>query len=100
MPLLKFTEECRTAAAGRLDPMVVAPSGKRVRRMRVQVFENTFIERWFAQAHPITPGVWFGWLVVYGLYAGWLAHGPLAIPLFLSGMLITTLGCGGAISIR
>ena len=91
MPFLKFTEECHAAAAGKVEPMVVLENGKRARRMRVQVFENKFIERWFAQAHPITPGIWFGGLVVYGLYAGWLDHGLLAIPLFLSGVLITTL---------
>jgi sterol desaturase/sphingolipid hydroxylase (fatty acid hydroxylase superfamily) len=91
MALLEFTQDCIDAADGKLPLMTTGPDGKRMRRQRVQVFKNEFIEKWFAQAHPITPGIWFGWLVVYGLYQGLQSFGWLALPLFLGGVLLTTL---------
>ncbi len=91
MALLELTQECRDAADGKLPPPEVGPDGKRRPRKRVQVFKNEFIEKWFAQAHPITPGVWFGWIVVYGLYAGVSELGWIAAPAFALGVLITTL---------
>lgn len=87
MALLKYTQECLDAAEGKLPPK--DERGKAP--IRVQVFENQFIEKWFAQAHPITPGIWFGWMVAYGLYVGLTAlpiwQGLLA---FAGGVLITT----------
>jgi sterol desaturase/sphingolipid hydroxylase (fatty acid hydroxylase superfamily) len=90
MALMDLTQECHEAAEGKLPLVVVGPDGRRTRRMRVQVFKNNFLES-FAQAHPITPGVWFGPFVVYGLYAGFLDFSFLVLPLFLAGVLITTL---------
>src|ERR1051325_4433465 len=90
--LLDLTQECLDAAEGKLPPPEAGPDGKRGKpRMRVQVFKNQFLEKWFAQAHPITPGIWFGWIVVYGLYFGATTFGWLTIPLFCGGVLITTL---------
>jgi sterol desaturase/sphingolipid hydroxylase (fatty acid hydroxylase superfamily) len=91
LAFLELTQECLDAAEGKLPPPETADGKRGKPRMRVQVFKNTFIEKWFAQAHPITPGVWFGWIVVYGLWAGAVEHGWLTIPLFLGGFLITTL---------
>jgi sterol desaturase/sphingolipid hydroxylase (fatty acid hydroxylase superfamily) len=87
MGLLDYTQECLDAAEG------VLPKDERGKRpIRVQVFENKFLERWFAQAHPITPGVWFGWIVVYGLYLGFTTLSLWQVPLaFVGGVLITTL---------
>ena len=85
--LLDYTQECYDAAEG------VMPKDERGKRpIRVQVFKNRFIEKWFAQAHPITPGIWFGWIPIYGLYVGFTTlpwwHAILA---FVLGTLITTL---------
>jgi sterol desaturase/sphingolipid hydroxylase (fatty acid hydroxylase superfamily) len=92
MHLLDLTEECLAAAEGNLAPLPVGPDGKKPRaRTRIQVFKNTFIERWFAQAHPITPGVWFGWLVAWGVWSGAQAFGLGVLPLFVAGFMVTTL---------
>lgn len=86
MGLLSFTEECLNAAEGEMPR---TEDGKKPNRM--QVYKNQFIEKWFAQAHPITPGIWFGPFVAYGLYAGFTTLGWWRTPLaFLFGVLITT----------
>lgn len=87
MGLLDYTQECLDAAEGDL------PKDERGKRpIRLQVFKNQFIEKWFAQAHPITPGIWFGWIVVYGLFVGFTTmpwwEAALA---FTGGMLLITL---------
>ena len=87
MGLLDFTDEVHELADGKIK----LPKGKN-RPIRIQVYKNTFLEKWFAQAHPITPGIWFGWIVAYGLYVAlteltWW-HGLLA---FAAGITITTL---------
>lgn len=92
MGLLDLTQECLDAAEGKLPEPVPSADGKKGKPpIRIQVFQNRFLERWFAQAHPITPGIWFGWIVVYGIYAGIVSHGWLTVPLFVLGFLITTL---------
>jgi sterol desaturase/sphingolipid hydroxylase (fatty acid hydroxylase superfamily) len=89
--LLDFTQECIDAADGKIHipPREDGRPGRRPKR--IQVFKNRFIEDWFAQAHPITPGIWFGWAVAYGLYAAF-AQVPwyLGVPAFFGGVLITT----------
>ena len=65
MGFLDYTQECHDAAEG------ILPKDDRGKKpIRLQVFENQFIEKWFAQAHPITPGIWFGWIPVVGVYVG------------------------------
>lgn len=92
MGLLDLTQECLDAAEGKVPEPVPGPNGKRGKPpTRIQVFRNQFIEKWFAQAHPITPGVWFGPFVVWGLWSGAVDFGLLALPLFLFGVLLTTL---------
>lgn len=90
MGLLTFTQECLDTADGKIK---LPPKGKRP--LRIQVYENQFIEKWFAQAHPITPGVWFGWIVVYGLYVAFTASSGLAwwqgALAFFGGVMITSL---------
>lgn len=90
MALFELTQECHEAAEGKLPLTVVGPDGRKTRRMRVKVFKSDFLE-WFAQAHPITPGVWFGGFVAYGLYAGFRDFAALGIGLFFVGVLITSL---------
>ena len=91
MGLLDLTQECLDVAEGNPPAMVPGVDGKRPKRpVRIQVFQNELIEKWFAQAHPITPGIWFGPIVVWGLWAGAAAFGWMVIPLFAAGVLITT----------
>lgn len=91
MGLLDLTQECLDAAEGKMPEPVPGPNGKRGKPpTRIQVFENQFLEKWFAQAHPITPGVWFGPFVVWGLWSGAVDFGLMVLPLFLAGFLITT----------
>jgi sterol desaturase/sphingolipid hydroxylase (fatty acid hydroxylase superfamily) len=92
MSFLELSQECLDAAEGKLPEPVIGPDGKKGKPpLRIQVMKNTFIEKWFAQAHPITPGVWFGPFIVYGLYRGAIDHSWLVLPAFLFGALITTL---------
>lgn len=89
---LKLTQECLDAAEGKLpEPPVDAEGNRGKRPIRLQVMQNAFIEKWFAQAHPITPGIWFGPVVAYGLYVGVTQVGWLTAPLFLGGFLFITL---------
>lgn len=90
MGLLDLTQECLDMADGSPPPQQPGEGGKRPKPVtRIQVFKNPRVE-WFAQAHPITPGIWFGWIVLYGLWAGAAAFGWWVIPLFLGGFFITT----------
>ena len=92
MGLFQFTQECLDAAEGKLPEPVVGADGKKGKPpLRIQVFENEFLEKWFAQAHPITPGIWFGGFVAYGLYRGFVDFGWLGLPIFFGGVMITTL---------
>ncbi|UJR79301.1 sterol desaturase family protein [Sandaracinus amylolyticus] len=91
MGLLDLTQECLDAAEGKLPEPTPGPNGKRGKPpQRIQVFKNESLEKWFAQAHPITPGIWFGPFVVWGLWSGAMAFGLGVIPLFAAGFLITT----------
>jgi sterol desaturase/sphingolipid hydroxylase (fatty acid hydroxylase superfamily) len=89
--LLDLTNECREAAEGRMPELPIGPDGRRAKRpLRMQVFESPIVE-WFAQAHPITPGLWFGWIIVWGLYQGIVDFGVLGLGLFAAGALATSL---------
>ena len=91
MALLDLTQECLDAAEGKLPTAQIGPDGKKGRPpIRIKVFKSDFLE-WFAQAHWTTPGIWFGPVIVYGLYQGALAFGLGTIPLFLAGAVMTTL---------
>lgn len=87
MGLFDFTQECLDTADGKIK---LPPKGKRP--LRLQVYENDFIEKWFAQAHPITPGIWFGWIVVLGLWTAFTAM-PwwIGLAAFAGGVVITSL---------
>lgn len=87
MGLLDFTDQVHELADGKIK----LPKGKN-RPLRIQVYKNEFLEKYMAQAHPITPGIWFGWMVAMGLYTAFTGMtwwvGLLA---FLGGVMITTL---------
>jgi sterol desaturase/sphingolipid hydroxylase (fatty acid hydroxylase superfamily) len=88
--LLELTQECRDAAHGRLalkDPKTGKPLA------RIQVFQSTFVERWFGQAHPLTPGILFAPIVVWGFWQMIRGSRSLVaeIGLFVFGVLLTSL---------
>jgi sterol desaturase/sphingolipid hydroxylase (fatty acid hydroxylase superfamily) len=92
MSWLALTQECREAAEGRMPEPETRPDGRRGKRpASMRVFESPFVERWLARAHPITPGLWFGWVVSLGLYRGIVDFGLAGAGLFFAGVLTTTL---------
>jgi sterol desaturase/sphingolipid hydroxylase (fatty acid hydroxylase superfamily) len=101
MPLLVYSKECLDAAQGLWpasgegynDPPRDPSTPRRTDRPKsIRVFRNDFIEKVFARSHPILPIVWFGPIILYGIYAG-LAHSGLlaTIGMFLGGVLFWTL---------
>ncbi len=92
MALLDLTPECLNAAEGIFPELPVDDNGKRQKPpLRMNIFQNLFIENYLAQAHPITPGIWFGWLLPAAIYWGWPLHGSKVLALIALGFLITTL---------
>ncbi len=100
MAWLAYTEDCLNAAAGSWpasgawalgQPQVqAARSGRRPTTIRL--FKNGFVEHVLAKAHPLTPILWFGPLIAYGLYRGVHRFGLLGeLGLFVMGWLIWTL---------
>jgi sterol desaturase/sphingolipid hydroxylase (fatty acid hydroxylase superfamily) len=98
MPFLAYTKDCLDAAQGKWPASggfydEAQPADRRRDRPKsIDVFENRVIEHVFARAHPITPIIWFGPFIAYGLYAGVRGAGALAtIGMFLGGWLVWTL---------
>ena len=76
------------------DGSLLAPSNANKRIEGVQVFRSTFFERYFATAHPIMPGIWWGPIALYCLYATAAAEqfAPMrALLTFVGGFLTWTL---------
>lgn len=93
MSLFELTEECRNAALGKW-PGIEPGSKRKDRPTSIPVFKNPFVEKYLARAHWVTPGIWFGPLVIYGLYRGFtgVRTGVLGtVGLYLCGILIWTL---------
>lgn len=93
MALFEYAQECIDAANGRWPG--IEPGSKRKDRPRsIRVFKNDVLEKYFAKAHWITPGIWFGWLVVFGCYRG-LTDARVGVArtagLFAAGLLIWSL---------
>jgi sterol desaturase/sphingolipid hydroxylase (fatty acid hydroxylase superfamily) len=100
MPAFRYTQECLDAAQGKWpasggfhgDDPASATQRRRDRPKFIRVFENNFIEKVFARAHPITPIIWFGPFMVYGLYSGLVGVGALStLGLVVAGWLVFTL---------
>lgn len=100
--LLRYTQDCLSAAEGRWpasgewsrhrDGLPPAPGPARKRPVSIRLFENAFVERFLARAHPITPILWFGPVIAYGLTTGARAFGVgAALGLFVAGWLAWTL---------
>jgi len=93
MGLLDLTDEC-TEAIDQWSGVVGAPNPNLRKKERIEVFQNQFIESWFAISHPILPGVWFGPVIIAGpIIAGFdptIGWG-LSAALFAAGVLAWTL---------
>jgi sterol desaturase/sphingolipid hydroxylase (fatty acid hydroxylase superfamily) len=93
MALFDLTDDLVNAAHGKWPG--IEPGAKRKDRpTTIRVFKNAFLENYLAKAHWVTPGIWFGPLVFYGLYRGFTGGhaGVLStLGLFVLGLLIWTL---------
>lgn len=65
MSLFEFTDEFQKTV-DRWDGTIGAPSSENRKLNRIRVYKNGFVEHVLASSHPLLPGVWFGWAVVYG----------------------------------
>lgn len=83
---IRYTQECREAAEGRLP---VGPDGKTP--VSIQVQENWWLENVFGRSHPFLPMVWFGPVAAYGLWRGAPAGLGRTAGLFFAGWLIWSL---------
>ena len=87
-PLIRYTKACSEAA--KID--WVRELGRGGRPITIRVFENGFLERVLGQAHPITPILWFGAPIAYGVWAGLVGPGvAITLGLFALGLLLWTL---------
>lgn len=87
MALFDFTDEFHQTI-DRWDGTIGAPSTENRKINRIRVYKNSFVEHVLASSHPILPGVWFGWAVVYGAALAF-SSGPDALVrggLFLGGV--------------
>lgn len=101
MALLSRSSEYFAAAHGQWpasgawfeqDPRWQVGGHSRPRRPRaIRVFENAFLENVLASAHPLTPIVWFGPIIAYGLVRGSRALGLATLGLYVVGWLAWTL---------
>jgi sterol desaturase/sphingolipid hydroxylase (fatty acid hydroxylase superfamily) len=66
MSLFEFTDEFNRTIDS-WDGGIGAPSPENRKINRIRVYKNGFVEHVLASSHPIMPGIWFGWAVVYGL---------------------------------
>src|SRR5262245_58890496 len=98
MPFFSYTKDVLDAAQGKwpasggqYDENMPAER-RRNRPKSIEVFQNRIIERVFARAHPITPIIWFGPFIAYGLYVGLADLGIMATAgWFFGGWLLWTL---------
>lgn len=93
MSLLKFTPEF-TEAVNRWDGRVGAPHPENRKKNGISVYENPFVEKYFARAHPLLPGVWTIPLIGFALYKGWTTSGlrPVMVLAFFGlGVLVWSL---------
>ncbi len=91
MSLFEFTDEFHRTI-DRWDGTIGAPSAENRKINRIRVYKNGFVEHVLASSHPIMPGVWFGWAVVYGIYLVARSGRPIQYGLiFCSGVLSFTL---------
>lgn len=84
-----FTQELIDTAVGRLPPDKRKPRPK-----TIDVFKNPILEKYFARAHWVTPGLWFLPIAALGLYKGFTnpqLSKLTVVGLFLAGWLFWSL---------
>jgi sterol desaturase/sphingolipid hydroxylase (fatty acid hydroxylase superfamily) len=99
MPFFAYTKDCLDAAQGEwpasggfYDQERAPVERRRDRPKSIRIFKNGFIEAVFARAHPITPIIWFGPFIAYGVYTGVVRVGvALTALIFVGGWLAWTL---------
>jgi sterol desaturase/sphingolipid hydroxylase (fatty acid hydroxylase superfamily) len=92
MALIEFTDEC-VAAANHKWPGIEPGSKRKDRPIAIKVLKNNVLENVFSRAHWVTPIIWFGGLIAFGLYRGAtdpVTAGPRLIGYFLFGWLLWT----------
>jgi sterol desaturase/sphingolipid hydroxylase (fatty acid hydroxylase superfamily) len=91
MSLLRYTQACLDAARNWPPAGRAWSGGTRGRPRSIQVFQSTFVDRFFARALPISPIFWVG--PVVGIMVWQVAktgRGAIAVVLFLAGWLLWT----------
>ena len=96
MAVFRYTEDCLKAAQGEWPGSGIMHGDDRFsgkdRPKSIRIFKNGFIEAVFARAQPLTPIVWFGPFIAYGIYSGLRQVGLASSALyFATGWLIWTL---------
>ena len=87
-----YTDQC-LEAIDRWSGMPEAPNPwSRQFPRGIPLMKNRLAEKVIGQAHPITPGIWFGPFIIYGLYKGFaMGQIGMTIGLFIAGWLIWSL---------
>lgn len=67
MGLFEYTPEF-IETVNEWDGKVGRPSSKNQKINRLRVYKNKFVEKYLATSHPITPGIVFGPMIIYGFY--------------------------------
>jgi sterol desaturase/sphingolipid hydroxylase (fatty acid hydroxylase superfamily) len=93
LDMLALSGKCREAIL-HWDRIQGPPRPENARVAGIPVYESTFVDRFLASAHPITPIVWYGPVIAYALYAA--AQDPaqvfaVALLLYGGGVLLWTL---------
>jgi dihydroceramide fatty acyl 2-hydroxylase len=92
MGLMSYTDELQDAAKHWSGACGPPNRWSRQHPQGITMYRSALIERVFAKAHPLTPGVWFGPLIAYGLVRSFGNVSSWAIGLlFLAGVLLWTL---------
>jgi len=87
--MMKLTADCLDAV-DRWYAHSMPPRTKR--SVSIRVFKNGFVENVFGKSHPITPIVWFGPFIAYGIYGIFaFGHPMLSFAYFALGVLAFSL---------
>jgi len=90
---LELTEKCRKLIEA-WDGYPKNPNPENRLRNGIVIFKNTFVDRYLASAHPMTPLFLWGPIIGYGLYVGLIKENLnllTVLGLFLAGIVMWTL---------
>lgn len=91
MNLLDYTEQLKEAAERWSGDPGVPNRWSRQHPRGIPMYRSGLVEGIFARAHPITPGLWFGPFIGYGLYRVIRDNVAFGAVLFVLGVLLWTL---------